>query len=354
MNGIVERIAALNFISVLIVLCVVVSVWQGMARGASRSFRQFSFMLFEAASTVVGLFVAWRAAHWLTPKVPFSDLPMLRFAVVFLIGYLIVKWALLGIGGALFFHRSRHALFPRSRQPSFLSGLSGAGIGALIGGVRALLLMALLFIYTTLFPMAPFAGYVQASDLYQKGVETVFQPYAGELVAKQFPVLAQRFQRELGQMLQRRYELLDSRIPPDVAGAAQEITNDANTDEAKAKELYRWIGTRIQYDWDKVKLYDEQGIWHEQTPEETFRTKKGVCIDYSRLYAVMARSIGLDVRIETGLGYDGRGGYGPHAWNAVYLSERDVWVPLDATWASSGGNWFNSPQFYKTHLKDAA
>ncbi|MNR04313.1 Transglutaminase-like superfamily protein [compost metagenome] len=104
--------------------------------------------------------------------------------------------------------------------------------------------------------------------------------------------------------------------------------------------LYSWVGTRVQYDWNKVKLYEEQRIWKEQTPEDTFNTKEGVCIDYSRLYAQMARSVGLDVKVVTGLGYDGQGGYGPHAWNEVYLRETNKWVPLDSTWVASGANWF--------------
>ncbi|RAN85580.1 cysteine protease, partial [Bacillus sp. SRB_28] len=75
------------------------------------------------------------------------------------------------------------------------------------------------------------------------------------------------------------------------------------------------------------------------------------CIDYARLYAVMARSQGLEVKVVTGLGYNGQGGYGPHAWNEVDLSGFESWVPLDPTWAISG-DWFNPPNFADTHLKD--
>jgi len=65
---------------------------------------------------------------------------------------------------------------------------------------------------------------------------------------------------------------------------------------------------------------------------------------------VMARSIDLNVKIVTGLGYDGRGGFGPHAWNEVQLANGQ-WAPLDATWHSSGINWFNTPDFHKTHVR---
>ncbi|MNP84791.1 hypothetical protein D3C76_1842530 [compost metagenome] len=53
----------------------------------------------------------------------------------------------------------------------------------------------------------------------------------------------------------------------------------------------------------------------------------------------------------TGQGYNGQGGYGPHAWNEVYLSENKKWIPLDSTWAQSG-NWFNPPNFAATHIRD--
>ncbi|KHF35851.1 Transglutaminase-like superfamily protein [Paenibacillus sp. P1XP2] len=66
---------------------------------------------------------------------------------------------------------------------------------------------------------------------------------------------------------------------------------------------------------------------------------------------MMARSQGLQVRVVTGQGYNGQGGYGPHAWNEVYLSEQKKWVPLDPTWAQSG-NWFNPPNFAATHIRD--
>ncbi|MOA39460.1 hypothetical protein D3C78_1612420 [compost metagenome] len=69
----------------------------------------------------------------------------------------------------------------------------------------------------------------------------------------------------------------------------------------------------------------------------------------------MARSAGLEVRVVTGKGADGRGGYGPHAWNEVLIGDSDgeeSWVPIDATWARSG-DWFNPPKFEETHIREA-
>jgi transglutaminase-like putative cysteine protease len=155
---------------------------------------------------------------------------------------------------------------------------------------------------------------------------------------------------ELDQLWQKRYDIIDAELPEEIAEAAVSVTKGQTGDEAKARALYDWVGSRIAYDDDKVRAYVDQGDWREQGPEQTFSTRKGVCIDYARLYAAMARASGLDVRVVTGLGYDGRGGYGAHAWNEVYLKEQQRWVSLDSTWARTG-NWFDTPGFTDTHIR---
>lgn len=134
----------------------------------------------------------------------------------------------------------------------------------------------------------------------------MIEPLSGTFIKDKLPVFTQAVQKELGSILQRKYEVIDHNIPADIEQAAQEIVKGKTTDEAKAKALYDWVGTRIQYDYGKVDDYEQKGIWHEQTPQNTFDTRKGVCIDYARLYAVMARSQGLDVKVVTGLGYNGQ------------------------------------------------
>ena len=214
------------------------------------------------------------------------------------------------------------------------------------------MLIAILFIYVSLFPHSMVTPYIESSQMYQKGAQEVISPFTGDFIAEKAPVFTRAVEQEFTNILQRKYEVLDAKIPGNIADAAKEVTVNGKTDEEKAKLLYRWVGSRVKYDWDKVKLYEEQRIWKEQTPEDTFNTREGVCIDYSRLYAQMARSVGLDVKVVTGLGYDGQGGYGPHAWNEVYLKETNRWVPLDSTWVASGANWFNPPNFDQTHVRD--
>lgn len=371
---------SVNLVSVVLVCTVIASAVQGAVRGASGSAWRFMLFVAEGAATVISVIVAWKLADMLSPSLQswlvsqriaipneeigffrqmmytfvtgVRDFPLLRIGTVFVIVYLVCKSILIRIW---LFVAARLGLLGGggSGGRSWMSSGVGGAIGALIGCGRSLLLIACLFVYTTLFPETSFTRYVQSSDLYMQGATQVIAPVGGELLTSRLPVFAKAVEDEFNQILQRKYEVIDARIPDDIAEAAKQITSVKEGDEAKARALYQWVGSRVQYDYDKVRLYEEKRIWKEQTPEETFATRKGVCIDYSRLYAVMARSIGLDVKVVTGLGYDGQGGYGPHAWNEVYLADRNEWVPLDSTWVSSGGNWFDPPGFDKTHIREA-
>ncbi|MDF2963390.1 MAG: transglutaminase [Paenibacillus sp.] len=381
-----NTLSATNWITVLLAGTLLLSVFQGMLRGASTSAKHLMLMVSEGIATLLGLIVAWKLASWLSPQVQawltsldiiipahglgfmeqlyytgvtaIRDFTLLRYGILFVIGYGVAKQLLYRIIDPLVSGWVSESVRPdpqqnRKGKPTLFSSLLGGIIGLITGTGRSLLVIAALFIFAALFPQTPAANYIQASGLYQKGANEVIKPVTGDFIANQLPVFTRAVEQEFTNILQRKYEVLDANIPKDIALAAKEVTAKGKTDEEKAKLLYSWVGTRVKYDWDKVHLYEQKRIWKEQTPEDTFSTKRGVCIDYSRLYAVMARSIGLEVKVVTGLGYDGRGGYGPHAWNEVYISDKQKWVPLDSTWVASGGNWFNPPNFNETHIREA-
>ncbi|NEW08455.1 transglutaminase domain-containing protein [Paenibacillus sp. SYP-B3998] len=370
-----------NLISIVIVLTFAGSIIQGFFQGGSGSAKRLISMLVEAIIVILSMFLAWRGVLLISPliqtwlkgqnlQIPIGDIglmkqlyftcmtsirdfPLLRFGVVFLLGYMIVKHVLNLLSDPWVGHWLARRSVNEPRNRSFISSITGGMIGSIAGFARALMFIAILFIYVTLFPHSLVTPYIESSQLYQKGAKEVISPFTGDFIADKAPVFTRAVEQEFTNILQRKYEVLDAKIPENISDAALEVTARGKTDEEKAELLYKWVGTRVQYDWDKVKLYEEQRIWKEQTPEDTFNSHKGVCIDYSRLYALMARSAGLDVKVVTGLGYDGQGSYGPHAWNEVYLKETDRWVPLDSTWVASGGNWFNPPNFDQTHIKEA-
>jgi hypothetical protein len=367
-----------NGITLALIVIVAVSLLQGLWRGASGSAKQlFIFVLSSVVSVGAIAVSAWAASYasphiqrWLLihgmarPSAKASsisqffytvvsglrDFPLFRFAVVFLASYFVLRLAtggivrlMAGIGSVPL------SLFP-SGGP--VSRVFGGILGTALGAGRALLFTALLFGYSALFPNGPVSAYIQHSGLYREVASQVIKPAAGQLLEEKLPVFAQAMTSELDQLWQRRYDVIDADLPGDIVAAAKSVTADTTDDERKAKELYNWVGSRIVYDNDKVTAYEQKGEWHEQNPEMTFATRKGVCIDYARLYAAMARAVGLDARVVTGLGYDGQGGFGPHAWNEVYLPKRKAWVPLDPTWARSG-EWFDPPRFDVTHIRQA-
>jgi uncharacterized membrane protein required for colicin V production len=372
----------MNYITLLIVGVFLVSLVLGYSRGATASAKQLIRLVSFGAMTLIAIFLAWKLAGKLSPVlqtwlgehgpvVPneelgavqqlyyafvtsLHDFSLFRYACLFIPAYFVIR-ALLGFGfNVLTGWSAAKDNYDRDKsQRTFASGIIGMCIGAALGAARALVIVFILFVYVTLQPQSTLSSYAQGSSIYQQSASQILAPFSEDFIASQVPVFTRAVQQEFQHILQRKYELIDRHIPTDIAGAAIEITKGFTSDEEKAHALYEWVGSRIVYDHEKVRRYEEENDWMEQTPKDTFMSRKGVCIDYARLYAMMARSVDLDVRVITGLGYDGRGGYGPHAWNEVYVTDSNEWIPLDSTWASSGGNWFNPDQFEETHVADA-
>lgn len=131
---------------------------------------------------------------------------------------------------------------------------------------------------------------------------------------------------------------------------AQELTRNINNDIDKARILYSWIGSNIEYDYERA----EKALNNEKVENSgaisAFENRSGICFDYSCLYVAMARAINLKVRLLTGNAYDGLQ-YGPHAWNEVYISKLEKWVPVDTTFYLAG-DYFNNNDFYEDHITE--
>ncbi|OXS53309.1 cysteine protease [Cohnella sp. CIP 111063] len=366
-----------NFVTWALLSIIALSLYQGIRRGASGSVRRLASFLGETLLTVLAVVLAAIAASELSPRLQewlaersiarpspdssalsqffytavtgLRDLPLLRFAALFLIVHTLVRLVAGLAARALLPGPASSSAFPSSSGGA-VSRAAGGALGAALGAGRALLITAALFAYCALLPQGPLTDYIQQSGLYREVAAQIIRPAAGDVLEERLPVFAKAMSGELDQLWQKRYDVIDAELPEDIVQAALTVTKDREGDRAKARALYDWVGTRISYDDDKVRAYEDLGEWREQNPETTFVTRKGVCIDYSRLYASMARAVGLDVRVVTGLGYDGRGGYGAHAWNEVYSTEEKRWIPLDSTWAKTG-NWFDPPGFADTHIR---
>ena len=136
----------------------------------------------------------------------------------------------------------------------------------------------------------------------------------------------------------------------EIDNKAKEIIKFCDDDRSKAKRIYTWIGTNIQYDSEKAsKALNEEELdgsgsitaWH---------SGKGICFDYACLYVSMARAAGLKVRLVTGEAFDGKS-YGSHAWNQVYLSDERRWINVDTTFYISG-DYFDSNLFEEDHIEE--
>nr|WP_138754867.1 transglutaminase domain-containing protein [Paenibacillus sinopodophylli] len=371
-------------IGIIMFLLLLGSLVQGLRRGASGSAKRLFFFVWEGiviASCLVlsaqltnkwsPLFASWLSEAvkvptqalsgfeqaWYTLLTSLRDFALLRYGVMFLLGYLLLRalaaclepWAERIVDSMLRSRSKEEELFSQGKKQA--SRAVGAILGAVHGAGRSFVFVALLFVYVSLMPSGWYVNQISDSSIYNKAAAWL-SPVAGDVLAGQGPVFTEAVEAQFRQILQRKYEMIDYAIPTEIEQAALYVTKDAQTNEEKARSLYDWLGTRIVYDYEKASNYEEKGIWKEQTPPETFDTRKGVCIDIARLYAVMARSVGLEVRVVTGMGADGIGGFGPHAWNEVRIGEGDEsFIPLDATWANAG-DWFNPPAFDETHIRD--
>ncbi|MBD3920182.1 transglutaminase domain-containing protein [Paenibacillus sp. PR3] len=388
----IHAITTFEPVALIILALLLVSLVQGLVKGASGSAKRLFFFVWDGVLMLLSFFAAWKTAALLSPVIAkllsgvhppekevgslvqlwytfvtsLSDFALFRYGVLMLLLYAVFRFAAARLaspierwvdrlGGRRSSRMADHDmedgrhLLPGGR---LASRVIGGIIGAIHGAVRSFLLVAVLFVYSTLAPNGPFTEKIRSSDVYSEASAQLLEPVAGQLLADRGPVLTEAVGDELQRIIQRKYEIKDYAIPDNIAEAALSVTKDATTDEEKARALYRWVGTRIAYDWDKARNYEEHGIWKEQTPEDTFQSRLGVCIDVSRLYAVMARASGLEVRVVTGMGGTTASGFGPHAWNEVRIMGPEgnpIWVPLDATWAMSG-DWFNPPGFETTHI----
>lgn len=121
------------------------------------------------------------------------------------------------------------------------------------------------------------------------------------------------------------------------------LSHYTKSEAEKARIIYSWITHNISYD---VSNY-LSGNYGNGSPQETLKTRKGLCSGFANLYKSLAKAMGLDVVVIDGYAK----GYGyvigntteiNHAWNAVKINNK--WYLLDSTWGA--GN-INSGQFNK-------
>lgn len=112
-----------------------------------------------------------------------------------------------------------------------------------------------------------------------------------------------------------------------------QICEGLTSDEAKVQAIYKYIVKTIDYDYNFAKVATAGYM----DSERCLRDKKGICGDYSVLFATMCRAQGIPcVVIE---GYVTADGQVYHAWNQVYYNKS--WHFYDTTFDASGGKGKN-------------
>lgn len=122
------------------------------------------------------------------------------------------------------------------------------------------------------------------------------------------------------------------------------IMATAHKIRGEEKNLYK-IATAIR-DWVSNEMTPDPSIGVPRSATDIFNNRRGVCRDYSTLFAALARSVGVPTRLCAGIVYsEGRFFY--HAWAECYVGK---WVTLDPTLYSTKSP---APYVDATHIKFA-
>ena len=103
-----------------------------------------------------------------------------------------------------------------------------------------------------------------------------------------------------------------------------------------AEKLYNFVADNFEYDYVRCDQVIQNQEIKDYKASELLEIKKGVCGDYTILYAALCRAAGIPAKyiggisIFTILEEEDRETENGHAWNEIYLAEFG-WVPVDVT-----------------------
>lgn len=124
---------------------------------------------------------------------------------------------------------------------------------------------------------------------------------------------------------------------------ASNLAASAANEQEFVNSIYKYITSKIKYDYDKAATVESGYI---PDPDETLETGKGICIDYACLAASMLRSQGIPTKIIFGY-VEPDDLY--HAWNMFYTKKEGwttvefkvnpkKWNRIDLTFAANGAD----------------
>ena len=107
----------------------------------------------------------------------------------------------------------------------------------------------------------------------------------------------------------------------DTVKLADEICSGCDTDEEMVKAIHKWMIQNFEYDYEYNPVVQYFNV------HKTLRTHKGVCYDFSHLFAALCRSQKIPCYVVDGDKRDNAQYH--HTWNRVYFN--GSWWNMDVT-----------------------
>ncbi len=120
------------------------------------------------------------------------------------------------------------------------------------------------------------------------------------------------------------------------------INTNFATEKDKARAIFIWVASNIQYDIANIfaiNFYEPK----EEKIAKPLKTRKGICENYAVLFTDICTKSGIKSYVIEG--YTKQNGYSdyiPHAWCAAMIDSN--WFMFDPTW---GSGYLNNGKFYK-------
>ncbi len=229
------------------------------------------------------------------------------------------------------------------------------------------------YFFSYYFTVPGLSRYIDESKVLNAVYETALKPVVTSDIAKKIPVIindrfnnqeinnekniefAENIRDKLGEYNIKVIQYfngvtLDDAIEstPEIDKLAVDLAKKGKSDYDKCKEIYKWITSNIEYDYEKARIIAKETRNTKSGTIVCYQTRKGICFDYSSLFISMCKANGIKVNLVTGLGYSGMA-WGDHAWNQFYDTAQKRWVNVDTTFGVSGINYFDTANFSLDH-----
>ncbi|NBC09842.1 MAG: hypothetical protein GVY26_21860 [Bacteroidetes bacterium] len=136
------------------------------------------------------------------------------------------------------------------------------------------------------------------------------------------------------QSIDRHAQKAPSELSKDLPALAEYLAAPAETEAERARAFFTWVVDYLRYDDAAAR----RGKRINQSIRDILQRRRGLCMDYARLFKALCGYGGLrcaivDGYVRTKLDSRELPPEANHSWNAVYADGR--WLLVDATWASS-------------------